>query len=316
MKNRLPQFCFRLLFIVIASLVLTQIALAQKSGDETTSDEFGRSRDITSDIKSGDTVMQFPARQKSTYKQKRIIPRPNRLKTIPKGTVVTEEWGRLGVTFWRGEPDTKAADGETARLLVQKNGRPQSLTPVRMAADTVFSAGDMVRLSIESPRAGYLYIIDREVLDDGSLGEPYMIFPTKSARGGENYVKPGQVVDIPGPEDAQPFFELEPKDKRWRGELLTIIVSPTKLTGITVPPSPAPIAPALVKAWEEKYLNEAVEFEQEGTAGKAYTKSEKEAAAGTTRQLTQKDPYPQTMYKVKMKPREPMMINLNLAINK
>ena len=316
MKTRLPLLGLRLLYMILALFVMTEMARAQKPGDEVSSDEFGRTRDITADIKSGDTVMKFPARAKSTYKHKRIIPRPKRLKAIPKGSVVTEEWGSLGVTFWRGEPDAKAADDETARILMQKDGKTQSLTPKRMAADTVFAVGDKVRLSIESPRSGYLYIIDREILDDGTLGKPYLIFPTLSARGGNNEVRPGVVIDIPGQDDAQPFYDLEPQDKRWRGELLTIIVSPTKLAGITVPSSPSPIDPALVKAWEEKYLNEAIEFEQEGSAGKAYTKAEQEATTGATRQLTQKDPYPQTMYKVKMRPKEPMMVNVNLAIKK
>ena len=70
----------------------------------------------------------------------------------------------------------------------------------------------------------------------------------------------------------------------------------------------------LVETLEEKYLQDSAEYEQDGTAGKNYTKTEKEAGSNGKRQLTQSDPYPQTVYRVKMRPKEPMMVNISLRV--
>jgi hypothetical protein len=43
---------------------------------------------------------------------------------------------------------------------------------------------------------GYLYVIDREQYEDGTLGEPVQIFPTTRTRGGDNSVKPGSLIEI------------------------------------------------------------------------------------------------------------------------
>ena len=70
-------------------------------------------------------------------------------------------------------------------------------TPERIEVDTPLKVNDRVRLSVESPRDGYLYVIDREQYADGSLGDAYLIFPTRRTRGGDNRVRPGKLIDIP-----------------------------------------------------------------------------------------------------------------------
>jgi hypothetical protein len=52
-----------------------------------------------------------------------------------------------------------------------EDARPTEWTPQRIEADTPLKVGERVRLSIESPRTGYLYVIDREQYADGSYGE-------------------------------------------------------------------------------------------------------------------------------------------------
>src|SRR5947209_2109414 len=87
----------------------------------------------------------------------------------------------LGLTFWRLRPASATEAPEKARLLVQKTGsKPAELLPERTPADTTFKVGELVRLSLEAPREsqGFLYVIDREVYSDGSMGDPYLIFPT------------------------------------------------------------------------------------------------------------------------------------------
>jgi hypothetical protein len=293
---------------------------------EITSDDFSRTRDlIGSDLTNDLTKNSVFVFKKPTYKLKRTVPRTKRVaikpsvskknapaNKLPADTKSVEVWSQIGVTIWRLGKDTKsAADGQTARMLVLEGSKSTEYTPQRVEADTKFEMGDKIRLSFETPRTGFLYIIDREVYADGKLGEPYQIFPTRSSRGGDNRVQAGWVIDVPGQNDA---FTLKSDDPKWRGELLTVIVSPEPLTELGLPDGPSPISAILVETLEEKYLKDSAEYEQDGTAGKNYTKTEKEAGSDGKRQLTQDDPYPQTVYRVKMRAKEPMMINLNLSV--
>ena len=51
-------------------------------------------------------------------------------------------------------------------------------------------------MSIESPRSGFLYVIDREQYADGSTSDPYLIFPTQKIHAGNNAVSPGKVIEL------------------------------------------------------------------------------------------------------------------------
>lgn len=322
----------RFVLLIFVILISTGITAAQKTTDddpvEITSDDFGRTRDITKLIKAGDTVFSFP---KPSFRLKKKTTRANELASrrksgpkpgpqtalnLPTDTKGQQGWEKIGVTLWRLSADAKPApeEKETARLLTQESGASREYTPQRAAADTIFNRGDKVRLSIESPRKGYLYVIDREIRADGSLGDPYQIFPTLLSRGGDNRVEPGQVIDIPSQSDRASHFTLASPDPNWRGELLTIIVSDTPLTGMTTLEKPSPISASMVDAMEDKYLRDTTEYEQQGTEGKSYTKTEKAAGSDGKRQLTQTDPFPQTVYRTLVRPNEPMLINLSLSV--
>ena len=54
------------------------------------------------------------------------------------------------------------------------------------------------------------------------------------------------------------------------------------------------------------------DFELSGGAGKTWTQAEQQAAANTTRLLTQEDPPPQTVYRVSVKTGEPLMVKVRL----
>src|SRR5438128_2161384 len=99
---------------------------------------------------------------------------------------------KVGITIWRLRPPTPTDDKEV-RMLVYHKGSKQKVgwTPERIEADAPLSVGEYVRLSIEVPRTGFLYVIDREQYDDGTLGEPQLIFPTLEISGGDNEVKAG-----------------------------------------------------------------------------------------------------------------------------
>ena len=90
----------------------------------------------------------------------------------------TEE---IGITIWRLRPSR--ANDENARVLVLDGLKQTQYTPERIEANTPLNIGDRVRITVESPRLGFLYIVDREQYADGSLGEPVLIFPTLHTRG-------------------------------------------------------------------------------------------------------------------------------------
>src|ERR1044071_4769400 len=105
----------------------------------------------------------------------------------------------IGVTLWRLHQSSGRDAG--ARVLVMENAQTTQWTPQRIEIDTPLQIGERVRLSIESPREGYLYVIDREQYSDGTLGDAYLIFPTLRTRGGDNRVRAGRLIDIPAQED-------------------------------------------------------------------------------------------------------------------
>lgn len=69
-----------------------------------------------------------------------------------------------------------------------------------------------MRISVESPRARYMYIVDREIRKDGSLGDSYLIFPTLRTRRGDNRFGIGKVIEVPAQTDDPFFYEFTPAE--------------------------------------------------------------------------------------------------------
>ena len=220
----------------------------------------------------------------------------------------------LGVTVWRLRR-SQASDSGDSRLLVQEteNQRTESVewTPERVEAETPFAAGDRVRLSIESPRAGYLYVVDRELYADGTTSDPYLIFPTLRMRDGDNSVRAGKVIELPD----RNAFKLTPMRSDYQGERLTILVTSEPLPQVTVPANAERLDPSLVARWETQWAAAAERLELVGGAGRAYTGIERDAAA-QGRLLTQDDELPQTLYRVLSAPGSPVVISVPLKIAK
>ena len=74
------------------------------------------------------------------------------------------------------------------------------------------------------------------------------------------------------------------------------------------------ISADLIEELEDRFVTDFGEYEQTGTDGKPYTAAEKAAGAVGTRQLTQGDPYPQTMYRVKAAGKTPILLNIRLSV--
>ncbi len=217
---------------------------------------------------------------------------------------------QLGLTIWRLRPAQKTDNG--ARIIVQEGEESNEWTPERVAANTPLKIGERIRFSFESPGAGYLYVIDREQYADGSTGEPYLIFPTTRTRNGDNQVAPGHIVEIPAQDDRPNYFRLKQTRPDQTGELLTVIVAAQPLPEITISANALKLAPELVAQWEKQWGAQSERFEMTAGAGKLWTKAEQEAGANATRQLSQEDPGPQTIYRVAVKAGAPMLVKVKM----
>lgn len=231
---------------------------------------------------------------------------------VPPDRVVADTV--VGVTLWRLRPSKATDTGE--RILVQEGSKSVDWIPERVEADTPLSAGTRVRLSVEAARAGYLYVIDREQFTDGSLGEPYLIFPTTRTNGGDNEVKAGRIIEIPTQDDRPPFFTLKPSRSNQVSEVISVLVSPTPLDGLKIGASAQKLSVQQVADWEKSWGGTVGRLEMKNGAGKTWSREEKEAGA-KTRSLSQDEPAPQTLYyNPEAKSGQPVMVNVALRYGK
>jgi hypothetical protein len=221
---------------------------------------------------------------------------------------------QVGVTIWRLRPAT-GKDVAPARILVQEESQTQEWIPERVSSTSRLKPGDKVRLSIESPEPGYLYVIDREQYANGERGEPYLIFPTTRTHEGNNALTAGRLIDIPGQDDRPNFFSLRRSRIDQTGEELTVLLTDKPLPEIEIGPKALRLSEAQVAEWEKKWeMAKPSVFELAGGTGQPWTRAEQMAAAGRTRVLTQEDPAPQTVYRVAVKPGEPILVKLRLRL--
>jgi len=244
-----------------------------------------------------------PARAKPQYQALD----PQMVASLRRQTAASE----MGVTIWRLRP--AAPEDSGARILIQEAGETVEWTPVRVSSTTRLQAGDRVRLTLESPEPGYLYVIDRERYASGERGKPYLIFPTTRTRSGDNKVSGGKLIDIPAQSDQPNFFTLRRSRPDQAEEDLTVLLSPQPLEGIHIGPEALELPDEQVSLWENKWgAGKPAVFELSGGAGRAWTQAEQNAAADGTRLLTQDDPPPQTVYRVAVKPGEPLSLQVRL----
>jgi len=276
-----------------------------------------RQRTETAVTATGLAASKHPGQPKSESDVR--APKPNRQDSGSTADVQTISLGSarsLGVTIWRLQPNAPFADfnQDACRSSVRsigvgtEIGRPTMIsTPLRVSQDTLFRTGDRVRLSIESPRPGYLYIINREVYGDQSYGAPKVIFPTQRIRGGNNYLAPGSPVEFPDLCDNANYFEFLPLrgEKKPVAESLTMIVTDKPLTDVGVPRDALRISTDWMAAWEARWSGRTNVYDLEAGEGQPYT--ERELNAGYeirikgqpgTRELGQGSPQPQTLYSV------------------
>ena len=219
----------------------------------------------------------------------------------------------IGVTIWRLR-SAKAADNSGARILEHQAAKSAEWTAERIETDTRISEGERVRVSIESPSTGYLYVIDREEYTDGSLGDAYLIFPTARTRGGNNSAVAGRVIEFPAQDDNPPYFTLTRSRPEHIGETLILIVAPKPLAELPIGSEPLKLSSEMLAQREKDWGGRAEKFELEGGAGLPYTKAEKSAGWDGSRMLTQTDPLPQTILRLNTRPGSPVLVKVELRI--
>ncbi len=217
----------------------------------------------------------------------------------------------LGITFWRLRP-AAANDDTQARFLEQESDSESILVGERVNSDTKFKEGQKVRLSIESPRTGYLYVIDREQYADGTYSDPYLIFPTLKTRSGDNAVTAGRLIEIPDQDDRPPYFKMNRHRADQTGEVLTIMVMSQPLPNLKLERKALKLTNEQFAQWQQKFNAAVKRVDLANHAGKTYTKTEKDAGASDKTLLKPNDPPPQTIYLITTKLGEALMINVTL----
>jgi hypothetical protein len=296
---------FVILLLCLASIaglrVEGSIRPSQDTRRKIVSDDFIKNRrQVTRPSRKGKSRVET---KRPTY---RLVSDPTVDSRLPTGN-----FEQLGITIWRLRPARTGDAGRRALIREKSNGLLWAAE--RVQSDSTFREGDYIRISVESPRAGYLYVIDRELSADGSTGEAMLIFPWAEA---DNKLVPGSLIDIPGEEDDPNHFTARVTHRNQVGELLTFIVTATPLD-LALSDKPLRIEPRELSRWEELWGGVSERYEMEGGVGQAWTQEEQQAAAKKkTRQLTRDDPPPQTIYRVATTDPKALVVHLQLRYGK
>ncbi len=222
----------------------------------------------------------------------------------------------IGVTLWRLRRPSAHDTG--ARLLLQEQpsgSKPVEFVPERISLSEPLHEGDRVRLSIESPQSGFLYVIDRERYSDGSAGDPVLIYPSKNFHSGTNDVEPGCVIEIPPQDSKIPALSVTTTGERHVGEELLIVVTKELIPDLQVEEKETKLARKVVANWERTWGVTSMRLDMSSNEHGAWTQSEK-AAGENRRLLTQDDPMPATIFSVAPSGDKPLLVRIPLEIKK
>lgn len=241
--------------------------------------------------------------------------RTNETSHIPTANVVPDTV--LGITLWRSQ----FSASETARILKETSAAIKAEQVEKefaaVTADTIFQEGDLVRLTIEAARDGYLYVIDREQYDNGSFSAPYLIFPNPHTGLENNRVKKAQAFDVPS--TCFMIERLEGSSVKVAEELIVIVhpdslLSVAFLNGLKFEDGAAELNQADVAKWETAWGGEVGRLETAGSVNQRFARHDGQPG-DSTRILKQKDPLPQVVYyNPKISLRDPLLVKLRLTI--
>ncbi|HLL99965.1 MAG TPA: hypothetical protein VK400_02860, partial [Pyrinomonadaceae bacterium] len=157
---------------------------------------------------------------------------------------------KVGITFWRlREPKSYERD-DAPTFPVSTDDGVEYWTAERVNSTTRFKASNRVRFTIESPRSGFLYVVNREYYTDGTRGEARLIFPTtKTRQQGDNRVTAGSLVEVPQSNSRVPYFTMRSKAPDYAGEEIIVIISPARLPGIRIGAESLPVTGEKLEKW-------------------------------------------------------------------
>ena len=108
-------------------------------------------------------------------------------------------------------PVTAAARTFSYSLTVQKDPvRYPGSKPFQLPGEVIFSPGDRIRLSVNTPQPGFLYIINES--PDSSQN---LLFPSSTSNAGSAELAAGQSIQIPERGDGFVFDEQQGTEKLW-----------------------------------------------------------------------------------------------------
>lgn len=250
-----------------------------------------------------------------TFQDARPDPKP--AATVkPRPVAPKRQEAIVGLTLWRMRP-AKSSDQVQFRGLVHESDKPDDdaiWTAERASMDSPIAAAENIRLSIESARKGYLYVIDRDVYADGSMSAPSLVFPTKRLLGGDNRVEPGVPIEIPGSDDHPPAFRLKKTREDQVSMRLTLIVATEPIREIDPKQNARKLSADQVAAWEKLWGAQTQLFSNPSLIGKEYTTTEQEAAKSGAHPLGPNDPAPTVLLKSMAPPQQPILGSVMLKV--
>ncbi len=290
----------------------------------------GFAQDQTDDTRSLRPREYSERRVQDSISQKRLKSRKKRPRIIyaPVGDNDTPvaEGVDVGVTFWRLRRVKRTDPSEwqeVKRILVETDGKSEkklvNVIPVRAKSETVFSEGDLLRLTIEPPFESYVYIISREQYKDGSYSDPYFIFPAKSAAGLSNKGSPGRLLFLPSEVRVFEIKRLNSDKAEKIAEWITIILSRKpfeELQPLEDDELVRRIDKQKFEGWRNEWIGPVWRFEMQDEVGSSITGREKNAGAKVGAKLNGGDPLPQTVYHIGRKSTDVVLFDLALRIGK
>lgn len=256
------------IILVFCASIFAGSGFAQDEVKGIKSDDFVKKRDSSKRPKSS-----YIRRKKSRYRVVRSSVKSKKAKT-PKRKIKKTEEAFFGLTVWKLRP---AKNDDVAKELVEEdagNGesRTSEFTLERIESHMPLIEGERIRLSVESlSHSGYLYVIDRELYEDGTYSSPILIYPTLRTRLRNYQIKPGDLAFIP--EGARNFrVKSNQSEKVQVAEVLTFIISPNELIDQSILQTRAINLPLEdFSKWIEQWEVDPILHEEIDGAGKAIT---------------------------------------------
>ncbi|MEP6789665.1 MAG: DUF4384 domain-containing protein [Acidobacteriota bacterium] len=323
---------------LIVSCVIAVAAgtVAAQDGVQTrniTSDGFTKARNNVSQSAGSSAIKTVPRIYKYVRADKNPVRHKAPLKPVMRPATLKRKVTELGVTVWRLRPPRESEkDNILFTVLLEDKKTTAKWLAERVGTDTAFKAGDKVRFAVETSTPGYIYVIDRETLANGSFGQPLLIYPTSASD--DNLIKPGELFDFPDRNDpGGAYLNIDPKKPGYSGELVTVIISPKPLTGITTDKDGYVTNGTLLTDLEFGASFEI--YSREDSDNKFYSKAESDGSCGiktrelrppgastqapcgsATRPLGVNEPLPQTIYSVTSYAGEPVVAFLKMNVVK